>query len=231
MRVIKYDQAFISYLISIFVFVIVFCSPVALSARPIELRQEIELGRRGTVVDARQFEFGNFWVWLYYEFDQTTQNWKPYLEERYTVTRVKGRFLTIEMSSSPPESRRKSLAHHKFEIDFKKCEMEKLNPTYRHWTLKFYTRTDSADWQLVSNTHPNLVFTEKFNCSKVRSPKLEQIDFLGESRGVFRKQQPLNHETSWYFLDHPELRAIQWQKLFKPDDLYKAELVKWGRVR
>ena len=182
-----------------------------------------------SAVDASQFRAGNYWVWLYSEFNSFQGVWKPYLEERYTLTAVRGSSYTFEMSSAGVGSLGRSEAHHKFVVDFKKCELEQRNPTYRYWTVHFYTRAYTGAWELVSAVHPNLVFTEKFNCAlHGKRARNKFFAFLGEKQEVFQRPRAGEGETSWYFVNHPYLKGVAAFKYFEPDFFYKQELLEFG---
>jgi hypothetical protein len=183
-------------------------------------------GAQAQTIAMNQLRVGRHWVWRYSEFHKETGTWVPYLDERYTVVDVKGTKVTVEMSSTEAGKEGAAPAHHKFVFDYKNCELAGRSPAFRHWTLSFYSKSLAADWALVSGTHPNYVFTEKFNCSKTRSaPEIEAMPFEGRDWRVFRELTHSTEESGWYFLDHPRLQAVSAQKFFAPDGAYRFQFL------
>jgi hypothetical protein len=175
------------------------------------------------VVKLSDFRVGKYWVWVYFEQNKTTQKWEtPYLYERYSVIEVEGSIVTIEMSSGP---RLPVLtpAHHKFRVDIKTClknygQLENL----KNWTVEFYTKSLSPDWELTSKFHKNLVFSEKFNCTATSSQST--VFTVNTELGVLSafKHNVLGWD-SYYGLDNPALRGVAVLKYF--DSHYKFELI------
>lgn len=181
-----------------------------------------------TQVQLSQFVPGHVWSWQYSEQNRKTGAWEPYLIERYTVTEVSGSKITIEMSSDSPNDPRRSKAHHKFVFNFKSCETARANPGARKWTVEFYSTSLTGSWSLVSRTHPNHVFTEKFNCSNPNEKEVVQNGTYSLPSGAyptFRIERGIKEDTSWYFTDHPEFRGVLANKLFYPTLRYRAELM------
>ena len=136
-------------------------------------------------VTLEQFQPQGSWSWAFSEFDPKLQAWNaPYLFEKYTVTKVEGTLVTIEMSSSssyPVETP----PHHKFIADVQKCLTANSDyKTKKPWSVKFYTKSFGPEWELVSSAHKPLVFTEKFNC-------ISTIDDSIILESVYVEQGPL----------------------------------------
>lgn len=121
-------------------------------------------------VQAETFPVGATWIWAYSEFSKDTQTWNPpYLYEKYTVTQVKGDRIEIEMSSGSQKDV-VNPAHHKFDFKIEDClktktVADKVKP--KNFTIQFYTKSFSPNWELVSSAHKNLPLIEKFNCTQV----------------------------------------------------------------
>lgn len=178
-------------------------------------------------VDRSMFEVGRNWRWLYSEWKPAENRWVPYYIEKYEVVATDGSLVTIEMSSSPAASS-PGPAHHKFVLDFSKCERASRDPGFANFTVVFYSRSLGPDWELVSKSHGNLVFTEKFNC---RSPFAGQriserdLPLAGGSFRLFQIQTPPRTGGSWYFLNQPGFQGIAAFKEFPPTGQYKFELL------
>lgn len=167
---------------------------------------------------------GRTWTWTYSEL-QADGSWKPYFSERYTLVAVNGTKLSFEMSSGSLPTPGPGTAHHKFTMDFKDCEKAKTDPRYRAWTVQFWSAS-SGTWELVSNTHPNLVFAEKFNCyGPAANETLSTADYAWNG-GIWKTfvivKKPAG-EPSWFFQDHPVLQGVASGKLFEPRRNYKFE--------
>jgi len=154
--------------------------------------------------------------------------WNPYYLERYTVLDRTGDFLTFEMSSSPYEENQLK-AHHRFVLDFRKCEKAGRSSAARAFSVILYRKTPEGFWELVSKFHPGYIFTEKFNCMKRSANEVLSIEpFRGfgiepkifniNSRGLARK-------GSWYFLEGIENRGVAARKSFPPDLSYRFEFL------
>jgi hypothetical protein len=147
-------------------------------------------------VQMSQFQEGDYWTWTYSSLEKDG-SWSPYFSERYTVSKVDGALVTIEMSStSYPYT--PSPAHHKMVVDFTKCEKASQDAKFKNFTIAFYTKSFGNGWQLVSSSHKNAPFTEKFNCAGTG-------------------------EATTYFSNPVELAGVQAQKIFPPNNDYKSE--------
>lgn len=180
-------------------------------------------------VQVSQFQVGQTWTWTHSELTKTG-SWKPTLLERYKVTQVSGTEITIEMSSDPPSSQTTSHPHHKFIFDFSSCERARQSVVARLWTVKFYTTSFNGSWTLVSATHPNYVFTEKFNCSTPTEREVVQsgtYEMEDGSYSIFHINRAVKEDTSWYLSDHPKLSGVLATKIFEPTQRYRAELTEW----
>lgn len=167
---------------------------------------------------------GRAWTWTYSEL-QADGSWKPYFSERYTLVAVNGSKLSFEMSSGSLPAPGPGPAHHRFTMDFKDCEKAKGDPRYRGWTVEFWSAS-SGTWELVSRTHPNLVFSEKFNCygpAANESLSTADMNLNGELWKTFVIVKKPAGEPSWFFLDHPLLQGVASGKLFEPRRNYKFE--------
>lgn len=177
-------------------------------------------------VQFESFKPGAYWRWVYSELDKKTGEWSPYLVEKYTVTAVEGRNVTLEMNSSGYPAVNAE-AHHKMIVDFSKCELAAADPKKRAFTVEFYTKSFGNGWQVVSKAHKNLVFTEKFNCSSpAANEEWEYLDMGGSA--TFRLKRTPAREASWYFLDRADALGVAAMKLFDPKQDYKFEFLDSG---
>lgn len=177
-------------------------------------------------VDRSLFQQGNHWTWLYSSWDGQRKEWIPYYIERYTVTKEDESRITIEMSSWPaPLS---GAAHHKFILDFGQCERAARDPRFKNFTVRLFTKSLGSNWELVSNTHKNLIFTEKFNCTAA-FPKQKVVydhhSFKTRDIKVFQILTQPPRPGSWYFLSDPQLKGVAARKFFHPKKEYKFELI------
>lgn len=171
-------------------------------------------------VQFQQFQVGQNWQWTYSSLEDG--QWTPYLVEKYTVAEIHRKTLTIEMSSSEfPGS--ETPAHHKFLINFSKCEAAAKDPSRRHFTVEFYTKSFGPNWTLVSKNHPNNVFTEKFSCWGAMANESVAFDEMLDKKVVYQVQRHPQRETSWYFWNNGELNGVSAGKLFYPRKQYKME--------
>ena len=168
------------------------------------------------------FKEGSYWTWSYSE-SQTDSKWKkPYLYETYKVIKREKSKITIAMFSSDSPLFN-GQAHHKFEFDIIRClDLGQNHSTLKRWRVKFYRKDfENSKWEVVSESHKNLVFTEKFNCiTNISSKELmvKNIYWLGDWE-IFSH---LGHNRkSWYFDNHPELKGVTHHKIL---DSYKMEL-------
>lgn len=183
-----------------------------------------------TTVTAAQFQVGNTWTWTYSELSRTTGEWTPYLLETYRITESKPPLLTFEMSSSGGPGIF-SEAHHKFIVDFSRCESAALDSKKKNFHVEFLTKSYGNGWQVVSKYHKNLVFTEKFNCAGPITPAefvTEKVwSWQSQPTNVFTIDTKAKKETSWYFLAVPGLEGVAAYKLFEPKQDYKFELTSY----
>ncbi|MBX3021912.1 MAG: hypothetical protein KF799_09575 [Bdellovibrionales bacterium] len=174
-------------------------------------------------VDTGVFTAGRQWTWVYSSADSGA--WSPYLREVYTVVERNGSRATVIMQSG---SLHKPLSepHHKFIVDLDHCERQKRDPSAKGWTVVLYTKSFGSSWELVSNTHSNLVFTEKFNCASslpgsavIRS----ELEAAGQNYAIFQFEPAKGHPASWYFSDRQGLEGTAALKMFPPRGDYKFE--------
>ena len=178
-------------------------------------------------VKAEQFALGNYWDWTYSGLNKATGEWEPYLIEHYSVAAVEGSKLTIEMRSSPVPYQ-DTEPHHKFVVDLADCEKASREARFRNFTIKFYTKSLGNGWQLVSSSHTNLPFTEKFNCnSDPRPTGIIEGEYDGAK--IFRFASRSRDEASWYFTEKEGLAGVAAQKTFEPRREFKAELTGVGK--
>lgn len=171
---------------------------------------------------------GATWRWLYLEKNQQGK-YEAYYIEKYQVIDKRNDFLTIEMSSSP-SNQKEQTPHHRFIIDFKKCERASKDPRYKKFSVTLYTKSlETNQWTLVSNTHKDLIFTEKFNCSTpfpAQKVSTATHNFNGEKIKVFQiKDYPAQKFISWYALNHSRLKGVALSKAFSPNGSYKFKLL------
>jgi len=180
-------------------------------------------------VPTTQFQTGNHWTWTYSSLNTDTGVWTPYLSERYTVTANDGRNVTIEMSSSPyPYTA--SPAHHKMIVDMFQCAKAAQEPSFKHFSLQFFTKSLGDGWQPVPAAQQNLVFTEKFNCAGPLPSETSTVLNLLLADGaydVFQVHSGEPAEMSWYFLNRQGLAGVAAYKLFLPDSAYKFEFAEY----
>lgn len=177
-----------------------------------------------------QFQPGHYWRWLYSEWNSQDQNFKPYYVERYTVTAVEGKMVTIEMRSAGVPNKQ-GPAHHKFILDFSKCERAARDPRFKNFSVHFYSKSFNQDWELVSNAHSHKVFTEKFNCASPfpgRRVEYQKFSYQGREVSTFQVPTQPPRKDSWYFLDEPELKGVAAYKSFAPNGAYKLEFIDQG---
>ena len=164
------------------------------------------------LVDLDSFQPGHSWTWSYSEQTEISSPWQdPYLFETYSVVDRQGSLVTIDISSHA--DRGGNLApHHRFIVDLTDC-MNAKNSLGRllRWKIKFYTKTRSIDWQLVSRKHDSLAFTEKFNCYDGPIPFKEiQNRIVGETRDIAKWLSiPLQ---SFYIADDSALAGVAAQR-------------------
>lgn len=178
------------------------------------------------VIDRALFQPGQKWIWIYSSLDKKSGLWQSYFRETYTVTAREGERVTIEMSSHSLPKDVDTPAHHKFVIDLRNCPLATSDAKYRSWGVEFYTKSYGPDWQLVSRYHPNLVFTEKFNCYQPKS-----IQKLAHSTAVWKgeSQETLQigllgvADPSFYFTTS-DVAGVAATKVFAPTWDYKFEL-------
>ncbi len=187
------------------------------------------LGFATGVIDSNSFEEGDFWKWSYSEFEEGEGRWKaPYLFEMYKVVEKSGSKVTIEMFSSE-QIEMESGAHHKFEVDIADClSLGAEVRTFKRLKIKFYTKSFSSKWELVSRRFKALAFTEKFNCfsgdKALRA--YEEKDVLGRKMNLFRfneKKLPM----SWYSLTE----GLEGVALLRYPRNYKMEMVEYGVIK
>lgn len=185
-------------------------------------------------VQMSQFQKGNYWRWLYSELDSNNKDWKPYYIERYSVVKTEESKLTIEMISSAV-GEKKHQAHHKFVVDFKRCERAAKDPRFKNFSLEFYTKSfDPSKWELVSRNHSHIVFTEKFNCAQLfpgQKAKYMSFQREGGEHTLFQAVRNPPKWDSWYFLDLNGLVGVAAYKLFGPAKTYKFELIEQGSIQ
>lgn len=179
-------------------------------------------------VNRAQFKEGNYWRWLYSEWDKESHQWKPYYIEKYTVTDENEDLITIEMSSSPASSM-EGPPHHKFILDFNKCRRAAKNPRFKNFTVELYTRSLGQNWELVSRSHKNLIFTEKFNCETPfphQKVVYQDQTYRNKVYRTFQVNTQPPRKRSWYFLNLPEdLKGVAFSKEFPPSGQYRLEIL------
>ena len=185
-----------------------------------------------TSVSRGLFHRGDYWRWLYSEWDAKAERWRPYYLEEYRVGAEDGDRLTFEMRSAPAGQPLDPTPHHKFVIDFAKCARAARDPRFRSFVVELYTHSFGPDWELVSRAHDGLIFTEKFNCAaafpRERVERGEVPDAAGAPHPVFRVRRQPPRPGSWYFLDRPGLEGVAAFKVFMPGEGYRFDLAEWG---
>lgn len=168
------------------------------------------------------FQVGQQWVWAYSELDKASGQWlEPYLYEKYTVIKVDGAKVEVEMSSDSTLDG-VSEAHHKFKADIDQClKAGQSEQKMKSWRIAFYTKSFGPQWQLVSSQHQGTPFTEKFNCLSIdKELETEFVTWESELWEIFNPNA--NGKGSWYFYGHPDLMGVTNKKSFGD---YKMELV------
>lgn len=176
-------------------------------------------------VDLNSFQVGQSWTWLYSEKTKD-QQWTPYYIETYRVHARHQDQVTVEMSSRAAGDPDISPAHHKFIVDLKDCLKAEKDPHAQNWTVRFYSKSLSGNWQLVEANHPNLVFTEKFNCRPevLSEPVLTDVAlWQGEPQRIFQFPVQPRADSSWYFLEAKSLEGVTARKIFRPNGEFKME--------
>lgn len=187
-------------------------------------------------VDREIFQVGHTWAWQYDEHDANANTWTPYFLETYRVTASRTHEIEIEMSSwslqaPTPQA---AVSHHKMIVDFRNCEKARKIPGFQGWTMKFFNRDETGRWQVVSNLHKNLAFTEKFNCNGTTAYQVltEELAFNGQPFEAFtisREQGQGRRELTTYFSVGSELKGVAARKMFYPNGRYRSGLVSVGR--
>jgi hypothetical protein len=173
------------------------------------------------IVSPEVFSIGKQWSWTYSSFDKKNAQWTPYFLETYTVVAREGSLVTVEMSSHPTSESGPTPAHHKFIADVNDCLRAANDPQRRNWTVQFYTKSFGLDWELVSRSHPNLVFTEKFNCTGPNGVDVATDTF--DTQAIFQILPKAHQDASWYFLNFQGLEGVAARKFFQPGLDYKFE--------
>lgn len=173
-----------------------------------------------------QFQVGKYWVWTFSEWNSPTNSWKPYLNEKYKVVDIQDKKITIDMTSFGIGQSQKP-SHHRMIVDFAKCERASRDANFKNFLVEFYSQNlVPGRWELVSKSHPNLVFIEKFNCSGPLPHNL--VNYRAD---LFQVQSHRNQWSSWYYLNHPTLKAVAAEKLFSPDGAYRFHLSQTGTAQ
>jgi hypothetical protein len=184
----------------------------------------ISFGEELPVISVDLFTANKSWVWAYSEFSKQENQWlKPYLYEMYKVSSRNDSVITIEMSSSP-ELPVIDNPHHKFTFNYSECfNLSEVNASApKKCFVKFYTKSLSKNWELVSSSHKPLVLTEKFNTVKsVKDDFLDFIDLIieNENKSAFK----LKWSDSHYNFSNDEYAGIALLKFF--DKNYKFYLL------
>lgn len=180
-------------------------------------------------VKADDFKVGDYWVWAYSEKNVNQNAWKsPYLYEQYTVVKKENSQITFEMASGPQWPVKKD-AHHRFVVDISKClknlqSIDKL----KKWSVAFFSKSYSPNWELVSVTHDPLVFTEKFNCISESDKSYEEVVSISLGQLTSFKHNIAGWD-SYYGSDQKQAPAVALLKYF--DERYKFELVHLSQRR
>lgn len=181
--------------------------------------------KNSTLVNLSELSVGRSFTWEYLNYNGEKNSWELHYTEKYIISKRENKNIEILMTSKAADED-EFLTHHKMIVDLTRCEVSMKNSNYRNWKIKFFRKVGSS-WNLVSNAHKNLPFTEKFNCFAPKSSDLIQTTlYQGQEffiRAVRKREKPLY--ASWYFMNHEILRGIAVDKIFLPLGQYRFKFV------
>jgi hypothetical protein len=189
------------------------------------------------VISPEQLQIGNFWVWTYYTEGDFS---RPYSAERYEVIGQRGTQILFEIRSRY-DDHSDFKAHTRFRVDLAKCLRAFKNPEIKtNFMIDLYPQTD-GQWAKIPIQTPSIAFEEKFNCNPIfhtqRGSLYEtRFESAQSSQGAERlfQQWPKSSRSqlrAFYFLNHPELKAIAYRKDFNPGTphFYEMRLTASGK--
>ena len=180
-------------------------------------------------VKDHQFAKGDTWIWLY-SIIKSNGDTEPYYYEKYQVTEVLQRKITVVMSSWPVGEAEPD-PHHRFVMDMKRCGKRGSVPAPRNFPISFYRKDPggSGNWLLVSKKYSNIAFSEKFNCfTRIGAePLLKATRKVGSLDVPTLKLKNRIHSAgnSEYAQTETSLRGVAVYKLFEPRKVYQFQLI------
>ena len=113
-------------------------------------------------VSLADFAQNKSWSWEY-----RRDSGELYSTERYTVTNVANGTVTLDMSTTFPDTGNFE-SHHRIVVNVARCLKAYANPAqFEPWSMRMFHR-NGAQWEEVQTTS-TLAFEEKFNCNPYRN--------------------------------------------------------------
>lgn len=190
------------------------------------------------VIQEQQLQVGNTWTWTYYTEGDLQ---KIYSAEKYQVIEVQGPLKTFEISSRY-NNQGDFRAHTRFQVNFRDCQKAYKHPSVKTaFFVKLYNLQDGR-WSQEPIEAPSLIFEEKFNCNAgvyTKDPRYEtrfaQFVNMWGAADFFQQwpKLPRSQIRSYYFSNHPLLRAIAYIKDFNPGtkNYYQMVLTSWDMAQ
>lgn len=166
---------------------------------------------------------GRSWTWSYYEGEAR----KLHSTERYTVTEVEGRKVVFEIWTKYADSRVFTPSA-RLTVDLRKCEK-----AFRGQRQPFsigMQGVENGGWSREVYSVRATAFEEKFNCNPFLYPTThplfstvqESVNTPWGRYALFQQRPKVPSQIlSFYFLDHPDLKATAYRKVFNADSPYE----------
>ena len=198
--------------------------------------KEISAAKEIPMISREQLKVGNYWIWTYYTDGNLS---KPYSAERYEVVSVEGTLVTIEIWSRYQE-RGDFTPSARFRTDVAHCERAFQRPDIKlNFLIKLYPM-ENGNWAKIPIPNAATAFEEKFNCNPILSTRKNSMyetrfhtmeTQFGTSE-LFQQWPKYSKSQiqAFYFLNHPELKGVAYEKAFNPNtsSYYEMRLTDWG---
>lgn len=180
-------------------------------------------------ISASQLTPGNSWTWSYYEGEERLL----YSTERYTVTEAVNQKVVFEIWTMYADTTEFTPSA-RITVDLNKCARA-FRGQRRPFSIGMQAIVNGR-WSTETYSMPSTAFEEKFNCNPFEYPRLHPLYATinvttstpwGTQRLFQQKPKMASQILSFYFLDHPKLKATAFKKVFNVNSPfeYAMELV------